>query len=135
VGQNGKVRERSSMTRKKNDINDQPGKKKEEQDKKKKSRVVMYEADDYLGASANAVAIGLGNVSAEAEANKRKKELSLTMEERLRLQSEQSKLIGKTKRLKVAGQGPIVKEVTFVPKSTKKKAESELRSEGGGGEG
>ncbi len=99
-----------------------------EKKKKKKSKVVMYEADDYLGSGANAVDIGLGNVSAEAEANKRKKELSLTMEERLRLQSEQSKLVGETKRLKVAGQGPIVKEVTFVPKSTKKKAESEERA-------
>jgi hypothetical protein len=123
------------MKRKENDINDKPGKKKEEKEKKKKSRVVMYEADDYLGAGANAVDIGLGNVSAKAEANKRKKELSLTMEERLRLQSEQSKLIGETKRLKVAGQGPIVKEVTFVPKSTKKKGRVRVKIEGGGGEG
>jgi ribosome biogenesis protein ENP2 len=120
----GKVRE-GPIKPKENDINDKPGKKKM---KTKKSRVVMYEADDYLTSGANAVDIGLGNVSAEADANKRKKELSLTMEERLRLQSEQSKLIGETKRLKVAGQGPIVKEVTFVPKSTKKTKESELSS-------
>jgi ribosome biogenesis protein ENP2 len=97
--------------------------------KKKKSKVVMHEADDYLGSGANAVDVGLGNVSAEDEANKRKKELSLTVEERLRLQSERSKLVGETKRFKVAGQGPIVKEVTFVPKSNKKKkAESEERT-------
>lgn len=103
----GKVRNKLPKKEKKIEVNK----------KKKKSKVVMYEVDD------NAVDIGLGNVSAEAEANKRKKELSLTMEERLRLKSEQS--IGETKRFKVAGQGPIVKEVTFIPKTTKKKVESE----------
>lgn len=91
--------------------------KKQEKKKKKKPRVVLLEAGD------NAVDIGLGYVSAEAEANERKKELSLTMEERLQLKSEQS--IGETKRFKVKGQGPMVKEVTFIPKSTKKNAKSE----------
>lgn len=120
----GKVREIPMKEKKTEMYNDKTDKK-----KKKKSKVVMHEADDYdLGSGVNAVDIGLGNVSAEAEKNKRKKVLSLTMEERLRLQSEQSKLVGETKRLKVAGQGPIVKEVTFVPKSTKKKAESEERA-------
>jgi hypothetical protein len=50
------------------------------------------------------------------------------VEEWLRLQSEQSKLVGKTKCFKVASHGPIIKEVTFVPKSTKKKAELEERT-------
>ncbi len=44
------------------------------------------------------------------------------------MQSEQSKLVGKTKCFKVASHGPIIKEVTFVPKSTKKKAELEERT-------
>ncbi|KAL3768875.1 hypothetical protein ACHAW5_003347 [Stephanodiscus triporus] len=119
----GKVRE-VPRKEKKNEEEDKTDKK--EKKKKKKTKVVMYEADDF-GSGANAVDIGLGNVSAEVEANKRKKEMSLTMADRLRLQSEQSKFIGETKRLRVAGQGPIVKEVTFIPKSTKKKAESEER--------
>jgi len=92
--------------------------------KKKKSKNVMYEADDYIDSGANAVDIGLGNMSAETEANKRKKELSLSMAERLQMQSEQSRFVGETKRLKVTGQGA-VKEVTFIPKSsTKKKSET-----------
>lgn len=86
----------------------------------------MYEADDF-GSDANAVDIGLGNRSAETEANKRKKELSLSMAERLQIQSEESKFISETKRLKVTGQGA-VKEVTFVPKSARKKLEAEEKA-------
>lgn len=74
--------------------------------------------------SEHAVDIGLGRVSAEEEAAKRKKELSLSMAERLQLQSEESKFMGETKRLKVRGQGT-VKEVTFIPKSSLKKKEEE----------
>ena len=91
--------------------------KKQDKKKKKKSRVVLQQAGD------DALDIGLGYVSVEAEANERKKELSLTMEERLQLKSEQS--IGETKRFKVKGQGPIVKEVTFIPKSSKKNTKFE----------
>lgn len=91
--------------------------KKQDKKKKKKSRVVLQQGGD------NALDIGLGYVSAEAEANERKKELSLTMEERLQLKTEQS--IGETKRFKVKGQGPIVKEVTFIPKSSKKNTKFE----------
>jgi len=92
--------------------------------KKKKAKNVMYEADDYMDGGANAIDIGIGNASAETEANQRKKELSLSMAERLAMQSEQSRFIGETKRLKVTGQG-VVKEVTFVPKSGKTKKKQE----------
>lgn len=87
----------------------------------------MYEADDYIDSGANAVDIGLGNTSGETEATKRKKELSLSMAERLQIQSEQSKFVGETKRLKVTGQGT-VKEVTFIPKPAKKKMEAEEKA-------
>ena len=87
----------------------------------------MYEADDYIDSGANAVDIGLGNLSAETEANKRKKELALTMEERLQMQSKDAKFVGETKRLKVTGQGA-TKEVTYVPKATRKKLEEEERA-------
>ena len=93
--------------------------------KKKTSKNIMYEADEY-GAD-DALDIGLGNMSADTEANKRKKELSLSMADRLQLQSEQSKFMGETKRLKVTGQGS-VKEVTFIPKSSKKKMEADEKA-------
>ncbi|KAL9186894.1 hypothetical protein ACHAXT_010614 [Thalassiosira profunda] len=99
-------------------------KRKKDKKKKRKSKNVMYEADDY---GADALDIGLGDHAAETEASKRKKELSLSMAERLELQSEQSKFVGETKRLKVTGQGA-VKEVTFVPKSAKKKKDAEERA-------
>ncbi len=54
--------------------------------------------------------------------NKRKKELSLPMEERLKMREEEAKFMGETKRLKVTGQGA-TKEVTYVPKATRKKLE------------
>ncbi|KAL7546972.1 hypothetical protein ACHAWF_010293 [Thalassiosira exigua] len=92
--------------------------------KKKKSKNVMYEADDYADVGADAVDIGIGNASSEKERNKRRKELSLSMGERLQLRSEESKYVGETKRLKVTGQGA-VKEVTFVPKSVRKRQEAE----------
>jgi hypothetical protein len=72
----------------------------------------------------NAVDIGLGNISAEQEASKRKKQLSLSMAERLQMQSEESKFMRETKRLKVRGQGT-VKEVSFIPKGSRKKKEEE----------
>ena len=72
----------------------------------------------------HAVVIGLGRVSADEEAAKRKKKLSLSMAERLQLQSEESKFMGEAKRLKVRGQGT-VKEVTFIPKSSRKKKDEE----------
>jgi hypothetical protein len=72
----------------------------------------------------NAVDIGLGNISAEQEASKRKKQLSLSMAERLQMQSEESKFMGETKRLKVRGQGTL-KEVSFIPKGPRKKKEEE----------
>ena len=87
----------------------------------------MLEADDYADSGTNAVDIGLGNVSAETEVNKRKKELSLSMAERLKLQSEQSKFVGETKRLKVKGEGAM-KEVSFIPKSDRKKMEAKERA-------
>jgi len=92
---------------------------------KKKNKNVMYEADDYVGGGANAIDIGIGNVSADA--SKRKKEMSLSMAERLQLQSEESKFVGDTKRLKVTGQGS-VKEVTFIPKATRKKLEAQEKA-------
>jgi len=95
--------------------------------KKKKSKNVMYEADDYIDSGANAVDIGLGNTSGQTEASKRKKELSLSMAERLQLQSEESKFVGETKRLKVTGQGA-VKEVTFIPKPARKKMEADEKA-------
>lgn len=94
---------------------------------KKKKKNVMYEADDYVGGGANAIDIGIGNVSSESDAIKRKKEMSLSMAERLQLQSEESKFIGDTKRLKVKGQGS-VKEVTFIPKATRKKLEAQEKA-------
>ena len=95
--------------------------------KKKKKRNIMYEADDYMGSGTNAIDIGIGNVSAQEEASKRKKEMSLSMAERLQLQSEESKFIGDAKRLKVTGQGS-VKEVTFIPKATRKKLEAQEKA-------
>ena len=89
--------------------------------KKKRSKNVLYEADDYIDSGANAVDIGLG--TADTEAHTRKKELSLSVEERLKLQSDQSTFVSETKRFKVTGQG-YVKEVTFVPKSDRKKIEA-----------
>lgn len=99
--------------------------KKDKQKRKKKN--VMYEADDYIDSGANAVDIGIGDTSAETQASKRKKEMSLSMAERLRLQSEETKFVGETKRLKVTGQGA-VKEVTFVPKAARKKKEAEEKA-------
>jgi hypothetical protein len=90
--------------------------------KGKKSKNIMYEADD------NAVDIGLGNTLAESEEHKRKQELSLSMAERLQMKTEQSKSVGETKRLRVTGQGT-VKEVTFVPQSTKKKSGGDISME------
>jgi len=124
--QGGKIRgelyennRKSSKDKKKKDV------KKNKAKKKKKN--VMYEADDYVGGGANAIDIGIGNVSAEADANKRKKEMSLSMAERLQLQSDESKFVGDTKRLKVTGQGS-VKEVTFIPKATRKKLEAQEKA-------
>ena len=93
----------------------------------KKKKNVMYEADDYVGSGKSAIDIGIGNISAAAEASKRKKEMSLSMAERLHLQSEESKFIGDTKRPKVTGQGS-VKEVTFIPKATRKKVEAQEKA-------
>lgn len=70
----------------------------------------------------NAIDIGLGNISAEEEALKRKKQLSLSMAERLQMKSDEAAFMGETKRLKVRGQGT-VKEVSFIPKSSRKKME------------
>jgi len=91
--------------------------------KKKKTKNILYEANDFANGGSNALDIGLGNISAEKEANKRKKESSLTMEERLKMREEEAKFIGETKRLKVTGQGA-VKEVSYVPKATRKKMEA-----------
>lgn len=93
---------------------------------KKKKKNVMYEADDYVGGGANAIDIGIGNVSTEADVSKRK-EMSLSMAERLQLQSNESKFVGDTKRLKVTGQGT-VKEATFIPKATRKKLEAQEKA-------
>lgn len=95
--------------------------------KSKKSKNIMFEADD------DAVDIGLGNTLAGSDEYKRKKELSLSMAERLQLKSEQSKYVGETKRLKVTGQGA-VKEVTFVPQSSKKKMDGEKIMESDSGD-
>jgi hypothetical protein len=105
-----------------------PSKEKKKKDSKKsktkKKKNIMYEADDYMGSGTNAIDIGIGNVSA---LSKRKKEMSLSMAERLQLQSEESKFIGDAKRLKVRGQGS-VKEVTFIPKATRKKLEAQEKA-------
>jgi len=83
---------------------------------KKTKKPKMHESGE------DALDIGLGSLAAEEEASKRKKELSLSMAERLQLKSDESKYMGETKRLKVRGQG-IVKEVSFIPKSSKKKTD------------
>lgn len=125
--QGGKIRgEAYNSLRNKPSSKDKKKNKDTKKKKKKKAKNIMYEADDF-GSDANAVDIGLGNRSAETEANKRKKELSLSMAERLQIQSEESKFISETKRLKVTGQGA-VKEVTFVPKSARKKLEAEEKA-------
>jgi hypothetical protein len=77
---------------------------------KKKKKNIMYEADDYMGSGTNAIDIA-----------------DLSMAERLQLQSEESKFIGDAKRLKVTGQGS-VKEVTFIPKATRKKLEAQEKA-------
>jgi len=89
-------------------------KKKDKKAKKKKAK--MYVADDYIDGD-KALDVGLGS-SALHTHNKRKKDLSLSMAERLESQSEPDSI--ETKRLKVKGQGS-GKEVTFIPKSSKKK--------------
>lgn len=70
----------------------------------------------------NAIDIGLGNISTEDEASKRRKQLALSMAERLQMKSDEAAFVGETKRLKVRGQGS-VKEVSFIPKSSRKKME------------
>ena len=98
-------------------MNSKPKKKlKDTKPKKTKLKPKMHESGE------NAIDVGLGNLSSQEEAAKRKKQLSLSMAERLQMKSDESKFMGETKRLKVRGQGT-VKEVTFVPKSSRKKVE------------
>lgn len=80
------------------------------------------------GGDGDAIDIGLGNISAEEEALKRKKQLSLSMAERLQMKSDEAAFVGEAKRLKVRGQGT-VKEVSFVPKSSRKKAEKKQETD------
>lgn len=84
--------------------------------KLKKKKPKLHDSEE------NAIDIGLGNISTEDEASKRKKQLSLSMAERLQMKSDEAAFVGETKRLKVRGQGT-VKEVSFVPKSSRKKME------------
>lgn len=114
---------RSNKTPSSSSSKDKKKKKKSKKDAaRKKSKNVMYEADDY--SDANAVDIGLGDTSAQTEANERRRELALPVAERLRLRSERSKFTGDTKRVRATGGQGAVREVTFVPKSGRKKSKT-----------
>ena len=101
----------SKPVAKKKDKKDKSTKKK----RKSKVKLNMYEADDYIDGD-KALDVGLGG--ALHTHNKRKKDLSLSMAERLVSQSEAGSI--EMKRLKVKGSGS-GKEVTFIPRSSKKK--------------
>lgn len=114
----GRVRGEEYEMATSNSVTEKMDKKENSTKKKKKKKNVklnMYVADDYIDGD-KALDVGLG--SALHTHNKRKNDLSLSMAERLESQSEPGSI--ETKRLKVKGQGSS-KEVTFIPRSSKKK--------------
>ena len=90
----------------------------------KAKKNVMYEADDYGGGESDALGLGLGDALANTKAKRRRDETNLSLEQRLKKKEEEMLYKGETRIVKSKGEGSS-KEVSYIPKDTRKKIEAE----------